>query len=76
MVVRSQVEESRRGQNYGLMIGLTGLIVSLVLAYLGHDAVGGIIGGSTLVGLVTVFVVGRTKQREELQRKGNNEVEE
>ena len=68
--ISSQLDESRKGQDYGLTIGLAGLVTCLILALTSHDWVAGIIGSSTLVGLVTVFVVGRRKQKEDLASKG------
>jgi tetrahydromethanopterin S-methyltransferase subunit B len=42
----------------GLIIGFTALYASYHLAMAGHDAVAGIIGGTTVVGLVSAFVIG------------------
>lgn len=68
-VIANQLDESKRGQNYGLLIGLTGLAICLTLALTGHDVVAGVVGGTTLVGLVAVFVVGKKQQREDLASK-------
>ena len=62
--VKEQLDQSKRGQNYGFIIGLAGLLAAVVLSVTGHDAVAGIIGGSTLLGMVTVFVVGKTMQKD------------
>ena len=35
----------------------------------GHDVVGGILGGVDIVGLVTVFVLGKKEQRSNLDEK-------
>lgn len=43
----------------GLIIGVVALGVSAYLALEGHDVVAGIIGGTTVVGLVGAFVVGK-----------------
>lgn len=51
--------ETRRGQYFGLTIALAGLITSIMALYFGSEAVAGVIGGTTVVGLVTVFVTGR-----------------
>ncbi|OAK66915.1 hypothetical protein A3K87_05055 [Variovorax paradoxus] len=42
----------------GLIIGFGALYASYHLAMAGHDAVAGIIGGTTVVGLVSAFVIG------------------
>ena len=47
----------------GLLIALAGLGVCAYLAMHGHDEVAGIIGGSTLLGMVTVFVVGKKRSQ-------------
>ncbi|MBB5411930.1 putative membrane protein [Paraburkholderia sp. HC6.4b] len=46
----------------GLIIGALALVTSGYLAVQGHDAVAGIIGGTTVVGLVSAFVIGQKKQ--------------
>lgn len=51
--------ERRRGQYFGLTIALAGLITSIIALYFGSEVVAGVIGGTTVVGLVTVFVTGR-----------------
>lgn len=45
----------------GLLIGIIGLGVAAYLSMHGHDAVAGVIGGTTVVGLVSVFVIGQIK---------------
>ncbi len=62
--LKAAASETKRGQIFGLLIGLSALIVSGAAAYLGQTEVAMMIGGTTVVGLVTVFVVGRWKQQE------------
>jgi uncharacterized membrane protein len=69
LVIASQQKQSARGQIFGLVIGLTGILAGATLAYLGHDWVGGIIAGSTVTGLVSVFVIGKNQQNANLARK-------
>jgi uncharacterized membrane protein len=47
------------GQIFGFMIGIGALIATILLGYFGQGAAASIVGGATLVGLVTVFVKGR-----------------
>lgn len=54
--------EVKRGQWFGLAIGISAFITSIVALGLGSEQTASILGGVTVVGLVTVFVVGRTKQ--------------
>lgn len=46
----------------GLMIGAIALRASYQLAMAGHDWVAGIIGGTTVVGLVSAFVIGSSRK--------------
>jgi uncharacterized membrane protein len=64
-----QLSESRRGQHYGLVIGLSGLLTCAVLALMGHDTVAAVIGAMDLAGLVAIFVIGKREQRKSLEGK-------
>ena len=55
----TQREEVRRGQLYGLLIGLAALICGSITSILGSPWSGGFIGAGGVVGLVAVFVIGR-----------------
>lgn len=58
-VVRRTFDEARRGQIFGLAIGLAAIVTGGVTSVLGAQIPGGIIGGTGVVGLVAVFVIGR-----------------
>ena len=51
---------TRRGQHYGLLIGLTAFITCIVALWLGSEKTAMAIGGVTIIGLVTVFVTSRS----------------
>ena len=51
--------EHLRGQYLGFGIGGAALLTSIVAMIFGHPSTASIIGGTTVVGLVTVFVIGR-----------------
>jgi uncharacterized membrane protein len=68
-VIASQQTQSRRGQVFGLVIGIFGITAGAVVALLGHDSVGAVIAGTTVVSLVVAFVQGRRVQQKELQEK-------
>jgi uncharacterized membrane protein len=53
------VADRARGQFFGLAIGLGALGAAVILGLYGNAWAGTLLGGSTIVGLVTVFVVGR-----------------
>lgn len=64
-VIRIEGAEVILGQIFGLFIALSALGVSAYLAVHGAQTVASIIGGGTLVALVTVFIRGRTKARDD-----------
>lgn len=58
-VVEVTATETRRGQHFGFAAALAALSVTAFLGYLGHAFAAGVVGGTTVVGLSTVFAVGR-----------------
>lgn len=68
-VIQSNIEDSKRGQIFGFTIAMMFLIASFILAMLDHEVVASVLGGTTVVGLVTTFVVGRKSQAKELKEK-------
>ncbi len=65
--IKEELKQSRRGQNFGFALGLVGLILATILALLGHETIAGIFGTTTIVGLVTVFVIGRKSQDKQIE---------
>jgi len=57
-----QHKENRRGQYFGILTVILSFGTTIACAYLGATAAAGIIGGATVVGLVTVFVTGRSQK--------------
>jgi len=68
-VIESDIENSRRGLNYGLIIGLASVIGGCACVMTGHEVGGTIIGGSGLTGLVGVFVYGSRERRKERESR-------
>ncbi len=68
-VISSQLNESKRGQFLGFTVAMLCIGASVALSLLGHEYVAGILGGTTVVGLVTVFVLGKREQQKDLQKK-------
>lgn len=64
-LIQSQTKQSGLGQWFGLIIGLVGIGCGTFLAYSGETTVGGIIAGGTVVSLVSVFVLGKKRQKSE-----------
>lgn len=61
-VIKEELRQSSRGQIFGFILGFVGLGLATALAILGHEAIAGIFGTTTLIGLVTVFVIGKKSQ--------------
>jgi uncharacterized membrane protein len=55
----AQIADTRRGQIFGLIIGLTAILIGSATAIYGSELAGGFIGGGGVIGLVSVFVLGR-----------------
>ena len=71
-VIPKQQDQSARGQHYGLIVALTGIIASVIMVLSGHDVAGGFVGGTTLLGMVTVFVTGKVIQARDLKKKSED----
>jgi uncharacterized membrane protein len=58
----AQIADTRRGQFFGLLIGLAAIVSGAVTAIYGHEWAGGFIGagGVGVIGVVGVFVRGRS----------------
>lgn len=57
------------GQIFGFIIGFIGTAGSLYLVYLGHDTAGAAIGSTSLVALVSIFVLGKRNSNNEKPKK-------
>lgn len=67
--INEQLTQSKRGQTFGLLIGLTAIIGGVACILLGHEWSGAFLGGGGLTGLVSVFVIGKNKQAKSLDEK-------
>ena len=61
IALQGQIAVTYRGQIFGLIIGMTAIISGALTAYFGSQWAGGFIGGGGVIGLVSVFVLGRRK---------------
>ena len=68
--ISEQLSQSKLGQIFGLIIGLTAIIGGVFCIMQGHEWSGAFLGGGGLTGLVSVFVIGRKKQEKSLGDKG------
>jgi uncharacterized membrane protein len=62
-VVGQTFEEQKRGQVFGLIIGIVAIVAGTIAAIAGSTVAGSIIGGGGVIGLVSVFVLGRVLDR-------------
>ncbi len=69
IVVTSQMKQSGKGQNYAFILGLTGIIGSVICIMFGHDTAGSVLGSASLVALVTAFIQGKNWQSKNLNNK-------
>jgi uncharacterized membrane protein len=67
--ISSQLDQSARGQLFGLIIGCVALAAGTICGLMGHEITGSIIGGGGITGLVSVFVYGKVKQERTLRNK-------
>ena len=60
----AQIADIKRGQVFGLIIGITAIVGGSLTASLGQSLAGTFIGGGGVIGLVSVFVLGRYKKEQ------------
>ena len=60
--------ERRTGQLCGLTIGLVGIISGSIIAFNGKQLAGSFIGTAGIGGIVSVFVIGRGKPKQDNTR--------
>ncbi len=61
--IEGSFRERRRGQTLGFFMGTSCLMAAVTLGVIGATVTASIVGGSTIVGLVTVFVIGRKLEK-------------
>lgn len=64
-----EMKQSRLGQVFGFILGLVGMSLATLLALYDHETIAGIFGTTTILGLLTVFVLGKKDQQKELATK-------
>ena len=60
---------SKRGQWFGFVLGILGLSFAFILGLYQNTWAASILGGGTLVALVSVFVIGRRKSESSTKSK-------
>lgn len=59
IIVEKNLSLSERGQWMGFFLAIIFLVVSMILAFNDHEMLGSVIMGSTLLGVLVVFVLNR-----------------
>lgn len=70
-VIRSQNKQSERGQVFAFILSIILIGAGIASFVTDHDEVAGTIFGVTIIGLVTVFIVGKKSQSKDLKDKKN-----
>lgn len=68
-VIENQQKQSRLGQIFAFILAIIGLSIGTILAILGRELVASIIFGTTILGLVAVFISGKQYQRKNISEK-------
>lgn len=68
-VIKGDNKRANWGLITGFTIGVLIIVLSFILIREGHDTAGTILGSIDLVGLVGVFVFGRSRRVQEVQRR-------
>ena len=64
-LVNHEIKKTSKGQNFALVTALTGIIGAVICAFLGKEVIGAVLGGSTLVSLVSSFLSAKQKKKKE-----------
>ena len=67
--IGEQLSQSKTGQLFAFILALVCIILAFILGMCGHDKVAIVLGGSTVLGLVTSFIYGKYKQKESTKDK-------
>ncbi len=70
-IVKENFKQSSAGQIIGGILALFCIVASFFLGIEGHDILAGVIASTTVIGVITVFVLNK-KPEEEKEDKSNN----
>ncbi|HEY6248226.1 MAG TPA: hypothetical protein VIX17_30130 [Pyrinomonadaceae bacterium] len=74
-VVKGDDRRANWGLVTGFTIGMAIIVLRFILILYGHDVAGTALGSVDLVGLISVFVYGRSVKMKELQRRNQKNQE-
>ncbi|MGQ3130665.1 MAG: DUF2335 domain-containing protein [Flavobacteriales bacterium] len=63
--IKEELKQSRNGQLFGFVLSLTGLSLATLFAMSDREMLAGIFGTTTVIGLVTVFVIGKRMRQKD-----------
>lgn len=69
--ISSQLNQSLVGQIFGFFLCLFALSLATYLGLNGHEAIGSVIGGTTILGLAGIFVLGKKDNPKPEDKKDN-----
>lgn len=69
IVITSQQKQSERGQLIACVLVVILILTGGFLTYSGHDTVGGIIFGTTIIGVIANFIFAKNRQTKDLENK-------
>jgi len=64
-IVDHEIKKTSKGQNFALFTALTGIVGAVICAFLSQVVIGTVIGGSSLVSLVSSFLSAKQKKKKE-----------
>lgn len=63
--ITSQLSQSKKGQIFGFIIAVLLIGSSVYLAISGYEGIAKVLGGTTILGLVAIFVTGKYLQKKD-----------
>ncbi len=72
IAISGQVHESKMGQRFAFIMGMTGLSMGFICIIMGQGFYGAVFIGGTLVSLVSVFIIGTRSKNKDLESKRHN----
>ncbi|MCU0288104.1 MAG: hypothetical protein MUF15_17125, partial [Acidobacteria bacterium] len=70
--IESEIKKVNKGQNYALVIALTGIAGAITCAFLDQVTIGSFLGGSTVITLVALFLSEKLRRKKEENDEGKN----
>lgn len=64
-IIRSGANQTKMGQWFAFVLSIMALCFSFYLAIENHTVVASVIGGSTILGLASIFIIGKIKKDKE-----------